>query len=318
MLMPMVIGMLFVIGHDAAHNSLTPIGWLNRLLGRLVMLPAYHPYTSWCHAHNTLHHGWTNFKGRHPDFPPFTKEEFDRLPRWRRLAGALLPHAARHRAVLHASISTSATWSSRAREHRSPSPLWFHLDRLLVLAFFVVQLRRRVPADRPARRTWCCRAGSTPARRCCVPWARGSGSWGSCRTSSTRTRAWPGTTTRRSGRSTTCSSRSTAHVVFPWPIERLLNNIMDHPAHHLDPTIPLYNLPAVAEAARGDGRPARGRLPLDAVGVPAAPAPRASCTTSSGTAGPTSTASRPRRCNLPSLLMRQKQEKAETPLGASS
>src|SRR5262249_33749310 len=37
--------------------------------------------------------------------------------------------------------------------------------------------------------------------------------------------------------------RSTAHVRFPWPIERLLNNIMDHPAHHLDPTIPLYNLP---------------------------------------------------------------------------
>jgi len=37
--------------------------------------------------------------------------------------------------------------------------------------------------------------------------------------------------------------RSTAHVRFPWPIERLLNNILDHPAHHLDPTIPLYNLP---------------------------------------------------------------------------
>src|SRR5262249_37072964 len=37
--------------------------------------------------------------------------------------------------------------------------------------------------------------------------------------------------------------RSTAHVVFPWPIERMLHNIMDHPAHHLDPTIPLYELP---------------------------------------------------------------------------
>src|SRR5207247_1612220 len=38
--------------------------------------------------------------------------------------------------------------------------------------------------------------------------------------------------------------RSSTHVVFPWPIERLLNNIMDHPAHHIDPTIPLYELPA--------------------------------------------------------------------------
>ena len=37
--------------------------------------------------------------------------------------------------------------------------------------------------------------------------------------------------------------KSTTHVVFPWPIERLLHNIMDHPAHHIDPSIPLYELP---------------------------------------------------------------------------
>ena len=37
---PLMIGALFIIGHDAAHNSFTPYGWLNRLLGRLVLLPA--------------------------------------------------------------------------------------------------------------------------------------------------------------------------------------------------------------------------------------------------------------------------------------
>src|SRR5262245_11057473 len=62
------IGALFVTGHDAGHGSLVRTGWLNRLLGRLVMLPAYHPFTSWVHAHNTLHHGWTGLKGRQPDF----------------------------------------------------------------------------------------------------------------------------------------------------------------------------------------------------------------------------------------------------------
>src|SRR5437764_1409310 len=55
LLTPLVIGALFVIGHDAAHHSLTPHGWLNRVLGRLAMLPAWHPYTSWSHAHNMLH-----------------------------------------------------------------------------------------------------------------------------------------------------------------------------------------------------------------------------------------------------------------------
>ena len=38
-LVPMMVGSLFVIGHDAAHNSFTPYGWLNRLLGRLVLRP---------------------------------------------------------------------------------------------------------------------------------------------------------------------------------------------------------------------------------------------------------------------------------------
>ena len=81
----LMIGALFIIGHDAAHNSFTPYSWLNRLLGRLVLLPAWHPYTSWAYAHNTLHHGGTNLRGKHPDFTPLTKEEYDRLPRWRRL-----------------------------------------------------------------------------------------------------------------------------------------------------------------------------------------------------------------------------------------
>src|SRR5204863_1568054 len=84
LLLPVTIGALFVLGHDAAHGSLVRTGWLNRLLGRLVMLPAYHPFTSWVHAHNTLHHGWTGLKGRHPDFAPMTLEEYRALPRWRK------------------------------------------------------------------------------------------------------------------------------------------------------------------------------------------------------------------------------------------
>src|SRR5262249_34022157 len=135
---PIAIGMLFVIGHDAAHNSLTPIGWLNRILGRLVMLPAYHPYTSWSHAHNTLHHGWTNFKGRHPDFAPFTKEEFDRLPAWRRWLGRF------YRSSVGIGPCYMIDFYGRfllfpSARNRSPFVGWFQFDRVLVLAFFVGQ-----------------------------------------------------------------------------------------------------------------------------------------------------------------------------------
>src|SRR4051812_48996703 len=138
-LQPFAIGMLFVIGHDAAHNSLTPIGWLNRLLGRLVMLPAYHPFASWAHNHNTLHHGGTNLKGRHPDFAPFSKEEFDRLPSWRRWLERL------YRTPVGIGFYYVFDFYFRCLifprgQHRPPRPLAFQLDRLLVAAFFVAQL----------------------------------------------------------------------------------------------------------------------------------------------------------------------------------
>lgn len=32
------------------------------------------------------------------------------------------------------------------------------------------------------------------------------------------------------------------HLVMPWPLGPLIHHIMEHPAHHLDATIPLYQL----------------------------------------------------------------------------
>src|ERR1700722_11319419 len=131
---PITIGMLFVIGHDACHNSLTGVGWLNRILGRVVFLPAYHPYTSWVHAHNTMHHGWTNFKGRHPDFPPFTKSEFDALPAWRRQLERI------YRTPLGIGLYyTVDFWLKHLlfppAAHKPSYRLAFNLDRALVAGF---------------------------------------------------------------------------------------------------------------------------------------------------------------------------------------
>jgi omega-6 fatty acid desaturase (delta-12 desaturase) len=238
---PIAIGMLFVIGHDAAHNSLTPIGWLNRVLGRLVMLPAYHPYTSWSYAHNTLHHGWTNFKGRHPDFAPFTKEEFDQLPRWRRWLERF------YRTPVGIGPFYTVDFYLRflllpSRRHCSPYRLTFQLDRLLVLLFFAAQLAlawwlagmiqapmlpRSVYAPFAVLVTWTSWI-----------WFMGFASF----VQHTHPRmAWYNDEAEWSFYHV--QLKSSAHVIFPWPIERLLNNIMDHPAHHLDPAIPLYNLP---------------------------------------------------------------------------
>jgi omega-6 fatty acid desaturase (delta-12 desaturase) len=241
-LAPLAIGALFVVGHDAAHHSLTPVGWLNRLLGRLSLLPAWHPYTSWTHAHNTLHHGWTNFKGRHPDFAPMSKDEFEGLPRWRRW----LEHVYRHPLGIGLCYTFDfyLKYLVMPRGKARPPYRWsLHLDRLLVVSFVGAQLAlgwwlSGYPSGLLLGRPVLVLIGVV------VPWAvwmtfQGVASF--IQHTHPRT-AWYDNEQEWSFYHV--QLKSTTHVVFPWPIERLLNNIMDHPAHHLDPTIPLYELPA--------------------------------------------------------------------------
>lgn len=240
--LPLVIGSLFILGHDAAHNTLTQLGWLNRVLGRLALLPAWHPYTAWCHAHNTLHHGGTNLKGRHPDFPPFSKDEFDRLPRWRRWLEVVYRTPAG--IGLFYTLDFYLRYLILPRGDRYPPfRRAFRLDRLLVLAFVIAQFVAAYLL-----------AGHTPdpllppagiaTAAVLLPWSIWIWFMGFITfLQHTHPRAaWYDD--EREWSFYHVQLRSTTHVLFPWPIGALLHNIMDHPAHHIDPTIPLYELPA--------------------------------------------------------------------------
>jgi omega-6 fatty acid desaturase (delta-12 desaturase) len=250
---PVVIGMLFVIGHDACHNSLTPIGWLNRIIGRLVFLPAYHPFTAWAHAHNTMHHGWTNLKGRHPDFPPYTREEFAGLPAWQRLLERV------YRTPLGIGLYyTIDFWLKHlifpSRAHRSPARLAFQLDRALVFAFLLGQLALGwwlslaiVDGDPLLAALNAAFSVATPF----LLWIWFMGFVSFIQHTHPRM-AWYNDEDEWSFYHV--QLRSTAHVVFPWPIERILHNIMDHPAHHLDTQIPLYKLPQAQRALEETAR----------------------------------------------------------------
>jgi len=240
-LQPLLIGGLFVVGHDAAHHSLVPQGWLNGLLGRLALLPAWHPYTSWCYSHNTLHHGGTNLRGRHPDFVPLTKAEYDALPLWRR-------------AVERVYRSWWGVASSYVfdfflgylifpRGKRSPPDrVAFRLDRMLVLAYLAMQALGGM---------WLSQFTPNPMMNpglhvftvVMIPWASWIWFMGvmSFIQHTHPTMAWYDN--RQEWSYYHVQLKSTTHVVLPWPIESLLNNITDHAAHHLDPTIPLYHLP---------------------------------------------------------------------------
>ena len=84
-LLGLVIARLFIIGHDACHQSLTDRRGLNKWLGRLTFLPSLTPYSLWEVGHNVVHHGYTNLKGFDFVWAPYSLEEFRALPRWRRV-----------------------------------------------------------------------------------------------------------------------------------------------------------------------------------------------------------------------------------------
>jgi omega-6 fatty acid desaturase (delta-12 desaturase) len=80
----LVIARLFILGHDACHQSFTASRNLNRWLGRLVFLPSLTPYSLWDVGHNVVHHGYTNLKGFDFVWEPLTREQYAAMPPWRR------------------------------------------------------------------------------------------------------------------------------------------------------------------------------------------------------------------------------------------
>lgn len=77
------IASLFVIGHDAGHGSFTSSKKMDIIIGRLSLLPALHNFTLWRIVHNRLHHAIPCIKGPN-SWSPMTKAEYDQLGWWRK------------------------------------------------------------------------------------------------------------------------------------------------------------------------------------------------------------------------------------------
>jgi acyl-lipid omega-6 desaturase (Delta-12 desaturase) len=79
------VGLLFVIAHDACHQSFTSSRRLNHVIGRIAFLPALTSYSLWEHEHNRRHHRWNNVRHFDFDFAPMSAEEFAAASPARRL-----------------------------------------------------------------------------------------------------------------------------------------------------------------------------------------------------------------------------------------
>ncbi len=83
-LVALVISGLFVLAHDAAHQSLFASKRLNKTVARILMLPMLHVYEGWVLGHNRIHHGHTVRRNMDFIWQPMTVEEYRNLSPFRR------------------------------------------------------------------------------------------------------------------------------------------------------------------------------------------------------------------------------------------
>lgn len=228
---------LFLIGHDACHGSYFKRPLLNEIIGRIAFLPSMTAFSLWDVGHNVAHHGFNNLKGRDQVWAPFSKAEFDELPA--------------HRRALERIYRSGFGWG-----------LYYGLELWWKKLYFAT--KKQIGASRSkyqwdsvlvtigmlgwiALVAWAAdRTGQSTALLLvlgiAVPFAiwntimgfvvfvhhtHPSIAWFQKRQEWQRNRAY---------------LTATACVRFPLGLDRLLHNIMEHNAHHLNPRIPMFKL----------------------------------------------------------------------------
>ncbi|MBV9042025.1 MAG: fatty acid desaturase [Acidimicrobiia bacterium] len=81
----LVVGALFVVGHDVAHGALFKSKRLSAVIGRLTMLPSWHVYEGWVLGHNRIHHAFTVREGYDFVWHPYTPEQYAAMSKLKRL-----------------------------------------------------------------------------------------------------------------------------------------------------------------------------------------------------------------------------------------
>lgn len=247
-----MVSRLFILGHDACHGSLFATRRLNEVIGRVVFLPAWTPYSLWEVGHNVAHHGFTNLKGRDHVWTPMSKAEFDAAPRVRRG----LERVYRSGLIGMALYYGIELWWKRlyfpSRRHVGARRPEHVRDGLLVTAFMV---------GHAALVVWVAHTAGVP------PWQAIVAAvlvpqcvWNALMGFVIYVQhthpdiAW--FDNRREWEWFSAQLASTPHVEFPLPFSALLHNIMEHTVHHLDVHVPHHALPAAQaelEHALGDG-----------------------------------------------------------------
>lgn len=241
-----IIGSLYVIAHDAGHGSYVPGRRLNRWIARIAFFPAFAPLAAWYRAHVFLHHNFLRVRGKDMVWMPWTIEEFRTASIWQR---------AWYR-FLRTPVGLSFYWTCGnwfpylLFPPRAEMPtLWRQnqFDRGLVIGFVAIMfIALSFLTHAAADWSWAEPVGPIGIVFLCLllpylGWTYLIGlvdllhhthpnsiCFSNCD-------EWD---------YYTANVRSTVHLILPWGMNHMMHNILEHTAHHVDPRIPLYHLPA--------------------------------------------------------------------------
>ena len=235
-----LVGRLFMLGHDACHQSLTPNRRLNRVLGTVALLPSLHPYSLWDLGHNRIHHRYTNQRDLDYVWEPLEPAEYARLSRLSRWMYRMYRTPAGHLCYYGIEIWWRKMFFPRtsAVGRYSRSYVWDHvvvsLWAVAVPVALVVARQHWWPGAPPSDLAitvacgWILPVVLFTASMSVVIYLH-----------HTHPRiVW----TRGETTATDAQLLGAVHVVLPAWVERTLHHIMEHTAHHARPGIPMYRL----------------------------------------------------------------------------
>mgnify|MGYP001266285832 CR=1 FL=1 len=231
----LAIARLFVLGHDAMHQSLTPSHAANKLMAAIALLPSYTCASLWRAGHNVAHHGFPGLRGRDIPWVPLSPREYQELgPLQRRVYGIyrspwgawayygveiwwkllIFPRGKRRSEFTRQSIMVTLFLLTQSSIAIACAVITDQSSLLLLLLAvilpFIVWLNLAAfvffvhHTDESSK------------------WFDDERSW---------RRAQP-------------DLENIHHVSLPLGIHRLFHNALVHTAHHLNPSIPSYRLPA--------------------------------------------------------------------------
>ena len=246
------MGILFVVGHDACHGSLSRSRTVNLLAGRLAFLPTLTPLSAWRLGHNKLHHGYTNLASHDYVWRPFSVEQFLEMPTWRRGLERFYRTSVIGFAlywIIEGWLCHLMVLSKTERKHLRDHTEW-NMDRLLVAVFltslclFCCAFASKAHPDASTTEL-VTRSVLMPIIAPQMVWSFVMGLLIYVHHTHPEIK-WFATREEWSGFKG--NVECTVHIELPGILNRIFLNIMEHSAHHVDPSIPMYHLPDAQEA----------------------------------------------------------------------